>query len=213
MNKDYIFKDNESNKLYIDLRNTTKDLESGSRESTDKEKVFLELLPLISEFKLDENKIFDKDTRPYVNVVGYGPFNFFARKEILRKLLETQVIMNEYIDFPLITIEELEQIDMIWDNEEDLTRRSLVDIYYDIMGEKLSWHDFKKPIFDEETLDTIKKLNKEFNLSDHLVNKLLIETNKSKHFTNKTVLDKSISKVLNQRYLHKSIVEEIENDN
>ena len=42
---------------------------------------------------------------------------------------------------------------------------------------------------------------------------LLIETNKSKHFTNKTVLDKSISKVLNQRYLHKSIVEEIENDN
>ena len=65
----------------------------------------------------------------------------------------------------------------------------------------------------DDKLSTIKKLNKEFNLSDHLINKLLIETNKSKHFTNKTVLDKSISKVLNQRYLHKSIVEEIENDN
>ena len=39
-----------------------------------------------------------------------------------------------------------------------------------------------KPIFDKETLDTIKNLNKEFNLSDHLINKLLIETNKSKHF-------------------------------
>jgi len=121
--------------------------------------------------------------------------------------------MNEYIDFPLITIEELEQIDKIWDDEEDLTRRSLVDIYYDVMREKLPWHDFKKPIFDTETLDTIKNLNKEFNLSDSLINKLLIETNKAKHFTNKTVLDKSISKVLNQRYLHKSIVEEIENDN
>ena len=121
--------------------------------------------------------------------------------------------MSEYIDFPLITIEELEQIDMIWDNEEDLTRRSLVDIYYEIMEKKLPWHDFKKPIFDEETLTTIKTLNKRFNLSDHLVNKLLIETNKSKHFTNKTVLDKSISKILNQRYLHKSIIEEIEDDN
>lgn len=213
LNKDYIFKDSESNKLYIDLRNTTKDLESGSRKSTDKEKVFLELLPLISEYKLDENKIFDKDARPYVNVVGYGPFNFFARKEILRKLLETQLVMNEFIDFPLITIDELEQIDKIWDDEEDLTRRCLADIYYEVIGEKLPWHDFKKPIFDKETLDTIKNLSKEFNLSDHLINKLLIETNKSKHFTNKTVLDKSISKILNQRYLHKSIVEEIENDN
>lgn len=213
LNKDYIFKDNESNKLYIDLRNTAKDLDAGRRKSTDKEKIFLELLPLKSEFKLDENKIFDKDTRPFINILGYGPFNFSARKQILRKLLETQVIMSEYIDFPLITIEELEQIDIIWDDEEDLTRRSLVDIYYDVMGKKLSWHDFKKPIFDEETLDSIKILNKEFNISDNLINKLLIETNKAKHFANKSILDKSISKVLNQKYLHKSIVEEIENDN
>ncbi|MBM6861592.1 DNA phosphorothioation system sulfurtransferase DndC, partial [Clostridium saudiense] len=85
--------------------------------------------------------------------------------------------------------------------------------YYEVIGEKLPWHDFKKPIFDQATLDTIEELNKQFNLSNNLINKLLIETNKAKNFTNKTVLDKSISKVLNQRYLHKSIVEEIENDN
>lgn len=213
LNTDYIFIDTENNKEYIDLRNTQQDVNTGKRQSTDKEKIFLELLPLINRYTLDKNKVFDKDIKPYINVIGYGPFNFFARKEILKRLLETQLKMNEYIDFPLITIEELEQIDMIWDNEEDLTRRSLVDIYYDIMNEKLPWHDFKKPIFDEETLNTITKLNNDFNLSDHLINKLLIETTKSKHFTNKTVLDKSLSKILNQRYLHKSIVEEIENDN
>lgn len=213
LDKDYIFSDKENGKKYIDLRNNKKDLEAGKRKSTDKEKIFLELLPLISDYQLDESKVFDKETKPYINVIGYGPFNFFGRKEILKELLNTQLKMNEYIDFPLITIEELEQIDKIWDDEEDLTRRSLVDIYYDVMKEKLPWHDFKKPIFDTETLDTIKNLNKEFNLSDSLINKLLIETNKAKHFTNKTVLDKSISKVLNQRYLHKSIVEEIENDN
>ena len=213
LDKSHIFVDEENNE-YIDLRISKDDNDSGKRKSTDKEKVFLELLPMSNDdkYKLDESKIFDKDTRPYINVVGYGPFNFYGRQEILKELLKTQNIMKQYVDFDLITIEELEQIDKIWDNEEDLTRRKLVDIYYEITGEKLPWHDFKKPIFDDTTLATIKEFNSKFNLSDHLINKLLIETNKSKHYTNKTVLDKSISKVLNQKYLHKSIIEEIEND-
>ena len=213
LDKSHIFVDEENNK-YIDLRISKDDNDSAKRKSTNKEKVFLELLPMSNDnkYKLDESKIFDKDTRPYINVVGYGPFNFYGRQEILKKLLKTQNIMKQYVDFDLITIEELEQIDKIWDNEEDLTRRKLVDIYYEITGEKLPWHDFKKPIFDDTTLATIKEFNSKFNLSDHLINKLLIETNKSKHYTNKTVLDKSISKVLNQKYLHKSIIEEIEND-
>ena len=214
LDKSHIFVDEENNE-YIDLRISKDDNDSAKRKSTNKEKVFLELLPMSNDnkYKLDESKIFDKDTRPYINVVGYGPFNFYGRQEILKELLKTQNIMKQYVDFDLITIEELEQIDKIWDNEEDLTRRKLVDIYYEITGEKLPWHDFKKPIFDDTTLATIKEFNSKFNLSDHLINKLLIETNKSKHYTNKTVLDKSISKVLNQKYLHKSIIEEIENDN
>lgn len=213
LDKSHIFVDEENNE-YIDLRISKDDNDSAKRKSTNKEKVFLELLPMSNDnkYKLDESKIFDKDTRPYINVVGYGPFNFYGRQEILKELLKTQNIMKQYVDFDLITIEELEQIDKIWDNEEDLTRRKLVDIYYEITGEKLPWHDFKKPIFDDTTLTTIKEFNSKFNLSDHLINKLLIETNKSKHYTNKTVLDKSISKVLNQKYLHKSIIEEIEND-
>lgn len=213
LDKSHIFVDEENNK-YIDLRISKDDNDSDKRKSTNKEKVFLELLPMSNDnkYKLDESKIFNKDTRPYINVVGYGPFNFYGRQEILKELLKTQNIMKQYVDFDLITIEELEQIDKIWDNEEDLTRRKLVDIYYEITGEKLPWHDFKKPIFDDTTLATIKEFNSKFNLSDHLINKLLIETNKSKHYTNKTVLDKSISKVLNQKYLHKSIIEEIEND-
>ena len=213
LDKGHIFVDEENNE-YIDLRISKDNNDSGKRKSTNKEKVFLELLPMSNDnkYKLDESKIFDKDTRPYINVVGYGPFNFYGRQEILKELLKTQNIMKQYVDFDLITIEELEQIDKIWDNEEDLTRRKLVDIYYEITGEKLPWHDFKKPIFDDTTLATIKEFNSKFNLSDHLINKLLIETNKSKHYTNKTVLDKSISKVLNQKYLHKSIIEEIEND-
>ncbi|CAH2213359.1 DNA phosphorothioation system sulfurtransferase DndC [Tepidibacter aestuarii] len=211
LNKNYIF--NEGNKEYIDLRNSANDIQEGSKESSDKEKIYLELLPLIDNYKIDPSKVFESDKGSYINVLGYGPFNFKARKEILQKLLETQKEMDKYIDFPLITIQELEVIDKIWDDEEDLTCRSLVDIYYNILRKKLPWHDFKKPIFDDETLFNIKDLNKQFNLPDNLISTLLIETNKNKHFTNKTVLDKSISKILNQKHLHKSIVEEIENDN
>ena len=196
----------EFGKPYLDLKKRASD-------NPDKKKVYLELLPLIDNYKIDSSKVYDSDKGKYLNIVGYGPFNFKARKEILRKLLETQVIMNEYIDFPLITIEELEEIDKIWDNEEDLTRRCLVDIYYEVIGEKLPWHDFKKPMFDEDTLNTMYSLTSDFSLSNNLINKLLIETNNYKHFTNKTLLDKRINKVLNQRYLHKDIVEEIENDN
>ncbi|MGL5151000.1 MAG: DNA phosphorothioation system sulfurtransferase DndC, partial [Clostridium sp.] len=214
LKEEYIFTDDQTQKKYVDLRNTSEDIEGGARQSTDKEKVFLELLPLLDNLTLDSEKVFKTDKGDlFVNVLGYGPFNFEGRKKILRKLLQTQKIMNEFIDFPLITIEELEEIDKLWDNEEDLTRRALVDIYYEEMGEKLPWHDFKKPIFDEKTLSTISELNEEFNISNHLINKLLIETTKNKHYTNKTVLDKTISKVLNQKYLHKSIIEEIENDN
>ena len=210
LDKKYIF--NEGNKEYVDLKNSVNDVYKGNKESSNKEKIYLELLPLINNYEIDPSKVFENDKGRYINVLGYGPFNFKARKKILQRLLETQKEINKFIDFPLITIEELEVIDKIWDNEEDLTCHSLVDIYYDVMGKKLPWHDFKKPIFDDETLVKIKALNKEFNLPDNLMTSLLIETNKNKHFTNRTILDRSISKILNQRHLHKSIVEEIEND-
>lgn len=162
--------------------------------------------------QIDPSKILEDSTGKYINILGYGPFNFFARKEILKKLLETQKSIQEVYDFDLITLEELEAIDKIWDDEEDLTHRELVEIYYKSTGKKLPWDDYKKPIFDETTINEISKLCVETEIDQDLINKLLIETNKYKHFTNKTVLDKSISKVLNQRHLHKD-VEEIRNDN
>ena len=81
------------------------------------------------------------------------------------------------------------------------------------MGKKLPWDDYKKPMFDTDTRNEIDSLCKQHNLGQDLIYKLLIETNKYKHFTNKTILDRSINKILNQKHLHKTIVEEIDNDN
>ena len=71
--------------------------------------------------------------------MGFGPFNWKARKLILRILLETQKMMG----YELITLEELKAIDEIWDQELDLSRRVLVELYEDITGEKLPWYDYK----------------------------------------------------------------------
>lgn len=209
LNDDYIF-DDENGEYYIDSRNSKTLIKEGKiLTSTDKDKVYLELLPLTDTLQIDSSKIQCDDKGDFINILGYGPFNFKARKLILKKLLEIQKIINEEYEIELITIEELEAIDKIWDEEDDLTRRTLVNLYYDVMGERLPWDDYKKPIFDDDTLSKIIELSDKYKIDQDLINKLLIETNKYKHFTNKTILDKSINKILNQRHLHKAIVEEI----
>lgn len=213
LNHDHIFRDNNE-QYYIDLKSSKTIIEiKGSHDTKDSEKIYLELLPINNELQIDLSKIQEDEKGKFINVLGYGPFNFKARKLILAKLLETQKLINKEYEIELITKEELEAIDKIWDSEEDLTRRTLVDLYYEVMGEKLPWDDFKNPIFDDSTLEEITSLCNTYEIDENLINKLLIETNMYKHFTNKTTLDKSISKILNQRHLHKDIVEEIQNDN
>lgn len=213
INQDHVFRD-KNYESYIDLKNSHSAINDGKvLNSTDKDKIYLELLPLIEETRIDTSKILKDENGEYVNILGYGPFNFKARKLILEKLLETQNIIQESYDISLITTDELEAIDRIWDNEEDLTRRSLVNIYSKVTGKKLPWDDYKKPLFDNLSISKISNLCEKHNISEDLINKLLIETNKFKHYTNRTILDKSLSKILNQKHLHKSIVEEIDNDN
>ena len=220
INQDYIFSNNETGEAYIDLKNSQSKKDKGNyTESDDKEKIYLELLPILNiedsnDVILDKSKIQNDENGEYVNVLGYGPFNFAGKQLILRRLLEVQKLINtEYEDIELITTEELEVIDKIWDEEEDLTRRTLVDLYHEVMGKRLPWDEYKKPMFDKDTRNVIEDLCSAHNIDQDLINKLLIETNKYKHFTNKSVLDKSINKILNARHLHKEIIEEIENDN
>lgn len=209
INEDHIFEDN--GQYFIDLKNSKKSSNSGLKiASTEDDKVFLELLPLTDNLQIDVSKIqTDEKGELFINIVGYGPFNFKARKLILEELLKAQKLLNQEYEIQLIAPEELEAIDKIWDEEEDLTRRSLVDIYHRIIGKKLPWDDYKKPLFDSTTLSNITNLSDKHEIDQYLINKLLIETNKYKHFSNKSVLDKSINKVLNQKHLHKGIIEEI----
>lgn len=145
--------------------------------------------------------------------IMFGPFTFEARQMILKKLLETQIEMQKfYPDLELINLGELKAIDEIWDNEEDLTSTTLLNIYKEVTGKDLPWAEYKNPVFDSNTLNIVAQKCNEYNINEDLFNKLIIDTNKYKHFSNNTKLKTAVGKILNQQWLHQDIIEKIEEE-
>ncbi len=135
--------------------------------------------------------------------LGLGPFTMDARKLMLRRLLELQ----KETGLLLISIEELRYIDFLWDNEGDLSRRSVVDIYFDVFGEKLPWDDYKHPIYEKEVVDEIKKYCAENDVEFELISKLIIEIDKNKYFTRGSAVTKAFDRIMNQGWLHFDSIE------
>ena len=77
--------------------------------------------------------------------LGQGPFTMATRREILKRLLQ----LEEETGLSLITIDELKYIDSLWDKEGDLTRRVLVETYYEVKGTRLPWDGYKTPVFPD----------------------------------------------------------------
>ena len=129
---------------------------------------------------------------------GLGPFTMESRVEILRRLLQLEVVYN----FELITLEELKYIDKTWDEEGDLSRRTLVDLYYEIKGKHLPWDDYKVPVFSEEVIAEIKKQCTENNVEFELISKLIVEIEANKNYTKGSRVTKAFDKIINQGWLH-----------
>jgi len=148
----------------------------------------------------------------------FGPFNFEGRKLILERLLKTENEINEDPLFKkqfkesisLIKEEELKAIDGIWDEEEDLTRQSMVNIYHKIKDEKLPWHDYKHPIIEKELLEELDKIIEKYEVNEELFKRLVIEVDKNKYYINKKKSTGNIEKLLNQQYVHEDIMDKID---
>lgn len=140
--------------------------------------------------------------------LGYGPFTWETRQEILRNLLKVQ----KHMDYELISIEELKAIDGIWDDELDLSRRVLVDLYYDEMGEKLPWDDLKVPLFDNKIVNLLKDYSEEYGVPLDLVRKLILTTERFKHYSNPKELKVALERGLNQQWLYESIEKEFRDE-
>lgn len=131
------------------------------------------------------------------NELGYGPFKWEARQMILRRLLQTQKKMN----YELITIEELQAIDKIWDYEKDITRRTLVNLYYEETGTRLPWDELKHPLFDESTCEKIKLYAQRYDVPLDLINTMIFGTNTFKYYSNTKGLRDKLTKAVSQQWL------------
>ena len=135
---------------------------------------------------------------------GRGPFTMNTRKEILRRLLQLEVDTG----FELITLEELKMIDKLWEDEGDLSRRSLVKIYAKVKGQKLPWDNYRKAKYDEETINLLHSLCAKYEVPFDLVSKLMISVDNSKFYTRSAVTAKNVEKILNEGWLHFEAIRE-----
>ncbi len=150
--------------------------------------------PEFRDSKRRNGKIYQKANGEY----GFGPFKLAARQEILRRLL----ILQRDTGFELIGNEELKMIDTLWDLEGDLTRRSLVDIYFEVFGERLSWDEYKEPLYDLDIIEEIKKAADDSEIPFELITKLIVMINSNKYVAKKAGLKKEFDKLLAQEWIH-----------
>ena len=160
--------------------------------------------PKFRDNKRRNGKVYQKANGEY----GFGPFKLSARQEILKRLL----VLQRDTGFELITNEELKTIDTLWDLEGDLTRRRLVDIYYEVYGEKLPWDEYKEPLYDLGIIDEIREAAEKSDIPFELVTKLIVMINSNKYIAKSTKLKKEFDKLLNQEWIHHETIKEGLND-
>lgn len=142
--------------------------------------------------------------------LGQGPFTMETRKEILKRLL----LLEKEIGLQLITQEELKQIDEMWDSDGDLSRRSLVELYYSIIGSRLPWDEYKSPIFSEAVINEVKTMCIEHEVDFELISKLIVEIDANKNYTKSSMVTKAFDKIINQGWLHFENIERgLKNEN
>ena len=141
---------------------------------------------------------------------GRGPFTLETRKTILKRLLQ----LEDETGYELITMDELKMIDKLWEDEGDLSRRALVDTYYEVRHVRLPWDPFKHAKYDKATVQSIQALCQKYNVPFELVSKLLISVDNTKFYTRSAVSTREVEKIMNQNWLHyENILEGLKNDN
>lgn len=145
--------------------------------------------------------------------LGFGSFNMSGRKKILEELL----VLEERTHLELITIDELRTIDRMWEKEGDLTKRTLVDLYFNIKGKRLPWDEYRVPLFSADALDIVKQTCEEFDIEYDMLAKLVVAIENNKHYTRGQKVNKAFDKVVNEGWLHyeniKKAKEDINNEN
>lgn len=137
--------------------------------------------------------------------LGFGSFNLFGRQVILKKLLQ----LEEETHLNIISEEELKYIDLCWEKDGDLSRRKLVDTYFEIKGKRLPWDEYRTPLFDTDSISMLKEKCEEFDVSFELIARLAIAINQNKFKTRSNKTSKIFDQILNQGWVHYQNITEI----
>lgn len=156
--------------------------------------------PEFRDSKRRNGKVYQKANGEY----GFGPFKMSARQEILKRLLRLQ----KDTGFTLITNEELKMIDTLWDLEGDLSRRKLVDLYYDVFGKRLVWDEYKEPLYDAEIIRTLQVAAEDSEIPFELITKLIVMINSNKYVAKSSKLKKEFDRLLGEEWIHYDTVKE-----
>lgn len=135
--------------------------------------------------------------------LGLGPFTLKTRQDILKRLL----LLENELKISLISVDELKFIDSLWDQEGDLSRRNLVDIYHEVKGKQLPWDQYKQPMYEDDIINLIKEACVERNVEFELISKLLVEIDSLKSFNRSDLITKAFNKIINQGWLHFESIE------
>lgn len=130
--------------------------------------------------------------------LGFGSFSMAARRAILERLLQLEVDTG----LGLITIDELRIIDKMWEDEGDLNRRTLVDLYFQIKGERLPWDEYRQPLFSEDAFEIIQDTCRKYGIEYEMLCKLVVAVENNKHYTRGQKVNKAFDRIINEGWLH-----------
>lgn len=105
-------------------------------------------------------------------------YKFEFRKDLLRRLLETESEVNERRDndmeyLELIRDSELKAIRNIWRTEESDWEDAVPTIYHEVTGEELDWVNDDQSSFSEEEEKVLKQVAEEHGVPPQLIKKLI----------------------------------------
>ena len=131
----------------------------------------------------------------------WGPYTLETRKELLRRLLATQLLVRR--DGPdseeeLITFAELEHIRRIWRAEEHDWEDSVARIVHEVTGAVHSWERDEQPGFAREDLSLLEKFCERENIPVGLVAKLLEVERQVHGMTRRASVHQRIASVLEE---------------
>lgn len=142
--------------------------------------------------------------------IGLGAYNFYARKLILKKLLNIQ----KNTGLKLITIDEMKEIQIQWNTRLGDLNNTVNTIYREIYGKDL-FEEKQAMLIENKDLDLLDALCNNENINPELVKRLLKIEQKYYGYLHKQNLYSELDKILSEEWLHEDKIKDIkfgEND-